>query len=179
MNQALNPTEQEILERTNCEIWGYDYSVDEFGPQLLPEYLPRTHFLRAAIGATTDPKSSPPSYSIQDLMKENGHDYIDILKIDIEYAEFNVLSSLNAYTLDVGTEMPIGQMLMELHLFSTQGITLPIFMDWWESMENRGFRPSWTEPNLLSVTLGIDDRMPRLTEYTFLNVKDINNKLFT
>lgn len=190
------PTEQEMLERTNCEIFGYDFSVDEFGPQIKPEFKARTHFLRAAISSSTNPSSTPPSYTIQDLMQMNGHDYMyaslprlslpcplasspllplqsnlltsssysDILKIDIEYAEFNALSSLNSHTQDAGLEMPMGQMLIELHLFQKQGITYPIFLDWWESMEYRGLRPAWTEPNLLAVTVKLEDGNPRLAE---------------
>lgn len=92
----------------------------------------------------------------------------DILKIDIEYAEFNALSSLNSHTQDAGTEMPIGQMLIELHLFQNQGITYPIFLDWWESMEHRGMRPAWTEPNLLAVSLKFEDGNPRLAEVCFV-----------
>jgi hypothetical protein len=93
----------------------------------------------------------------------------DILKIDIEYAEFNALSSLNAYTQVAMTEFPIGQMLIELHIFQNQGITLPIFLDWWESMEYRGMRPAWTEPNLLAVSMKSEDGNPRLAEVCSLS----------
>lgn len=31
-------------------------------------------------------------------------------------------------------------------------------------MEERGVRPTWTEPNLLAVTIGLKDKMPRLAE---------------
>jgi len=170
--------EQEMLERTNCEIWGYDFSVERFGPQILDDVRPRTHFLKAAIGSTTDTTKDPPSYTIQDLMAKNGHDYIDILKIDIEYAEFNALSSLNSYTQQLQQQMPIGQVLIEIHLMTAQGITAPIFLDWWESLEFRGFRSAWTEPNLLVVTLGMEGRMPAYAEYTWVNVQDPKNILW-
>jgi len=88
----------------------------------------------------------------------------DILKIDIEYAEFNALTSLNAYTQFKQTEFPIGQMLIELHLFKREPIRYSTFLDWWESLEYRGMRPTWTEPNLLGVTIGLEDMMPRLAE---------------
>ncbi|KAG9232587.1 methyltransferase domain-containing protein [Amylocarpus encephaloides] len=170
--------EQEMLERTNCEIWGYDFSVEGWGPQIQPDVRSRTHFMKAAISSDTDINSDPPAYSIQDLMSQNGHDYIDILKIDIEYAEFNALSSLNKHTQGLEIEMPIGQMLIELHLFNYQQITTPIFLDWWESMEYRGMRPAWTEPNLLAVSVHLEDGMPRLAEYTMVNVQDPKNILW-
>jgi hypothetical protein len=88
----------------------------------------------------------------------------DILKIEIEYAEDNALSSLNAHTQSQQTEFPIGQILIELHLFKREPITYAIFLDWWESLESSGLRPTWTEPNLLGVTIGLEDMMPRLAE---------------
>ncbi|KAH6666734.1 methyltransferase domain-containing protein [Halenospora varia] len=168
---------EEMLERTNCEIWGYDLSPEGF-KLIKPEHIVRTHFLQAGVAGNNDTVSAPPTYTIQDLMQMNGHDYIDILKIDIEYAEFNALSALNAYTQEHPQDFPIGQMLIEMHLLKSQGITYPIFLDWWESMEYRGLRPSWTEPNLVAVSMGLEDGQARLAEYTMLNVLDRKNKLF-
>jgi hypothetical protein len=156
-----------MLERTNCEIYGYDFSVDNWGPQILDDVRHRTHFTKAAISSTTDITKSPPAYTIQDLMAQNGHDYIDILKIDIEYAEFNALSALNSHTQQNQQQMPIGQMLIEIHLMTSQGLTAPVFLDWWESLEFRGFRPTWTEPNLLVVTMGFEGRMPAYAEVRY------------
>jgi hypothetical protein len=56
----------------------------------------------------------------------------DILKIDIEFAEFASLSSLShAFPKAAGMEFPIGQMMVELHLFSTSGITSGKFLAWY------------------------------------------------
>ncbi|CZS92019.1 hypothetical protein WAI453_000038 [Rhynchosporium graminicola] len=175
--------EQEMLQRTNCEIWGYDFSVEAFGPAITDEYSSRTHFLKAGIGGSTDEEKTPPFYSIQDLMKKNGHTYIDILKIDVEYAEFEAMTSLLSHTASLMQEFPIGQMLMEIHLFDgyqkMEGPqTLGQFLNWWEELEERGVRPAWTEPNLLAVTLGLEDQMPRLAEYTFVNVQDRKSLLW-
>ncbi|KAG4428980.1 hypothetical protein IFR05_015533 [Cadophora sp. M221] len=175
--------EQEMLERTNCEIWGYDFSVEAFGPAITNEYASRTHFMKAGIGGSTNEEKTPPYYTVQDLMKTNGHSYIDILKIDVEFAEFETMTSLLTHTASLMQNFPIGQMLMEIHLFGseiekTEPHTLGQFLDWWEAMEERGVRPAWTEPNLLAVTLGISDKMPRLAEYTFVNVKDPRSVLW-
>jgi len=170
--------EEEMLERTNCEIWGYDFSVEAFGPAIQSMYASRTHFLKAGISGKTDATRSPPFYTIQDLMAMNGHDHIDILKIDIEEAEFDALTSLNEHTQAHEHEYPIGQMLIELHLFARGGMTLPSFLKWWESLEFRGWRPAWTEPNLIAVTVGLEDKNPRLAEYSLINVADSKNLLF-
>jgi hypothetical protein len=68
--------EQEMLERTNCEVWGYDFSVGGFSNQLKPEMLHRTHFMQAGISGNTEAEKTPPFYTIQDLMQKNGHSYM-------------------------------------------------------------------------------------------------------
>jgi len=65
-----------MLSRTACEIWAYDYSVADLGPQLEPINRARIKFVQAGIAAQTDKNSQPPFYSIADLMKMNGHDYM-------------------------------------------------------------------------------------------------------
>ena len=43
----------------------------------------------------------------------------------------------------------------------------------WERLEARGFRPTWTEPNLVAVTMNVNgDKNPNMAEYTLLNVYD-------
>lgn len=168
--------EQEMLERTNCFIWGYDFSVEAFGPALVEPYRSRTKFLQAGINGQTDTVRNPPYYNIQDLMAKNGHTYIDILKIDIEFFEFSTLTSLIKFTRN--GEFPIGQMLLEIHLFGHQDSSLPVFIDWWESLEQVGMRATWTEPNLLAVTMKLEDGNPRLAEYSLVNVMSKSNKLF-
>jgi hypothetical protein len=65
-----------MLERTNCKIWGYDFSVQAFGPALVEPFRSRTKFLQAGIAGNTDTVRAPPYYSIQDLMAMNGHTYM-------------------------------------------------------------------------------------------------------
>lgn len=69
-----------MLERTNCEIWGYDFSVTSFGTNMAPGMASRAHFTQAGIG-DTDPTRDPPFYTIQDLMAQNGHDYMYCLPL--------------------------------------------------------------------------------------------------
>jgi hypothetical protein len=135
----------------------------------------------------------------------------DILKIDIEFAEFASLESLSkAYPREKGMSYPIGQILVELHLFQRNGMTSGQFLDWyvshlhlsfpptlsqnsnhstktsltqhplyrWEALEDRGLRATWTEPNLLAVTLNLEDKEPRLAEYSLINTKDMRSVLF-
>lgn len=68
--------ENEILSRTDCRLWAYDFSVVDFGVQLEPENRDRAIFLQAGIAGETNLTKTPPFYSIADLMKMNGHEYM-------------------------------------------------------------------------------------------------------
>lgn len=91
--------ENALLNRTNCEIWGYDYTVDAWDNQLHESYRPHTHILRVGISGETNGTRTPPFYSVRDLMRRNGHEYIDIMKMDIEGSEFDALTVLVGFVL--------------------------------------------------------------------------------
>ncbi|KAF8429657.1 methyltransferase domain-containing protein [Tirmania nivea] len=168
--------EEEMLQRTACGVWGYDPAVSKWGPQLSAKYVEqgRAKFLRAALGPTTEKKGDTSFYTLKKLMEMNGHTYIDFLKLDIEYAEFD---SITAFLNDfAGQELPFGQLLIELHVFKDR-ITARDFLSWWEALEQRGLRPVWTEPNLIYVTQHLSDSMPRLAEYTLININSSVNPL--
>ncbi|KAK2040417.1 hypothetical protein LZ31DRAFT_604177 [Colletotrichum somersetense] len=167
--------EQEMLERTPCVVWAYDFSVVDFGEQLAPSNRDRAHFSQVGIAGTTDTTKTPPFYSIGDLMKLNGHEYIDILKMDIEFAEFAALDGMHR-DFPVSGELPVGQLMVELH--TLEDMTSKKLLDWWERLESRGLRPTWTEPNMLAVTNNVRNKDPVMAEYTMVNVHDSRNILF-
>jgi Methyltransferase FkbM domain len=109
-------------------------------------------------------------YTLKTLMEVNNHSYIDILKIDVEGSEYETLTRfMNDFE---GQELPIGQVMIELHLVDDQHVNFKVFMDWWERLEAFGMRPVWEETNLLAVTLSIGDADPRCTEYVWINAND-------
>ena len=81
-----------------------------------------------------------------------GHNHIDILKIDIEEAEFDVLGELVASFADKNQPLPFSQLQLEIHAWH-QHAEFPYFLKWWESLEAAGLRPFWFEPNLIHVNL--------------------------
>ena len=160
--QQESSFEEGLLERTHCEIYGYDFSVSSFGQQIKgAERKSRAHFTQAGIAGKTDTAREPPFYSIQDLMEMNGHDHVDILKMDIEGSEFESLTSLLQHF--GGKEVPVGQIMIEVHLEGDR-MTTDSLLSWWEDLESVGFRAVWTEPNLLVTTLPFWDGMPRFAE---------------
>ncbi|KAA8493534.1 Methyltransferase-like protein 24 [Porphyridium purpureum] len=56
--------------------------------------------------------------SLTSIMKERGHTYLDICKIDVEGAEYEVLISL----LEDGGCLPTNQLLMETHSYQVAGL---------------------------------------------------------
>ncbi|RDW92395.1 hypothetical protein BP5796_01789 [Coleophoma crateriformis] len=172
--------EQQMMARTNAELWAYDLSIVDIAPFIHPAFRPRVHYQQIGIAGVTNPHNVPPYFSIIDLMAQNGHTYIDILKIDVEYAEFQALSTFELATRQPNMEFPIGQIIIEIHLFHGDGTTVngPLFLDWWASFEARGMRPTWAEPNLLTVTMKSEDEMPRLAKYSWINVLDTRSKLW-
>ncbi|KAF8890931.1 methyltransferase domain-containing protein [Infundibulicybe gibba] len=165
--------EAEILANTeNCEIWGYDFSVKSFGPQIPSSLAHRTHFHAFGLSGSDKhgPADDPKMYTLDSLMKMNGHTHIDILKIDIEGWEFETVTTLVKSYLSAGLPLPFGQLQLEIHIWNK---SFAEFLTWWETLEEAGLRPFWTEPNLVYQNYnkqGTSD----LAEYSFLNIKGNN-----
>lgn len=166
--------EAALLARTNAEIWGFDYSVSAWAEEV-PESS-RAHFEKAAIAGSTDREQEPPRLAVADIMAENGHRFVDVMKMDIESAEFGALRALMDATEQqagdvMGTKtLPVGQLLVELHLTSKEGVprTVRDLVDFFERLERLGMRPVWNEHNWIG---DVGSGHPRFIEYTFINVE--------
>jgi len=164
--------EAEVLANTkHCQIWGYDFSVNSFGPEISSLSL-RTHFHAYRLGGEdkNDPNDNEPTYTLESLMKMNGHTHIDLLKMDVEGWEFETMQSFLKPYVDSGKPLPFGQLSMEIHIWDK---SFEAFLPWWEMLEAAGLRPFWTEPNLVYLIYN-PKGTPDLAEYSFLNVKGDN-----
>ncbi|EDU49332.1 Methyltransf-22 multi-domain protein [Pyrenophora tritici-repentis] len=185
--------EAEMLDRVpSARIWGYDFSVDAWGPQIAVKDRHRTFFKKVGLGKEDAHSSDPPFWTLPSLMKQNNHTYIDILKIDVEGSEYDALDTMmdafdNMKTASGNSVLPIGQVMIELHLGdgvhlqdSSGGgsVNFGRFRKWWERLERMGMRPVWMEINLFAVTLGNTKSDPRCTEYVWVNAKDRRNVLW-
>ncbi|KAJ7366777.1 methyltransferase domain-containing protein [Mycena albidolilacea] len=165
--------EAEILANTdNCQIWGYDFSVNSFGPEIPRSQAHRTHFRPYGLAGTDahGPDDVHKMYTIESLMKMNGHTHIDILKVDIERYEFETLTALIKPYVASGKPLPFGQLQLEIHLWD---FSFSQFLTWWEMLEEAGLRPFWTEPNLVYQNYNRGGSTD-LAEYSFLNIKGDN-----
>jgi len=67
--------EAEVLSNTeHCQIWGYDFSVTSFGPEISPSLHHRTHFKPYGLSGSDKhgPDDKDPMYTLESLMKING-----------------------------------------------------------------------------------------------------------
>lgn len=147
--------EASVLESTeHCEIWGYDHNMKGFGRQVSATSFSkkhRTHFQRYVQLASEDKhgrNDDPKMYTLESMMRTNGHAYIDILKIDLEGLEFDTLKAIVQSYIDTGEPLPFGQLQVELHVW---GKRFADFLSWWELLEQAGLRPVMMEPNLVYV----------------------------
>ena len=82
--------EQDILQRTNCQVVTFDCNVE--GTSVHPRHT----FLKKCLGNTAAMEANPDEWiTLPAAMAQFGHNSITLLKIDIEGYEFDVLG---AYT---------------------------------------------------------------------------------
>jgi hypothetical protein len=163
--------EAELLSDTrHCRVWGYDPTAKSFGSKIPRALAHRAHFSPYSLSDKHEKETKRPMYTLESLMRMNGHTHIDILKIDIEGSEFETIANLFRPYIDSGKPLPFGQLTMEIHLWDK---SFESFLGWWEMLEEAGLRPFWTEPNLVYLIYN-KKGTPDLAEYSFLNVKGDN-----
>ena len=101
-----------------------------------------------------------------------GHTFIDILKIDVEGAEFDALTAFLKAFADADV-LPIGQLQLEIHA-SANRANFEYFNRWWAALEAAGLRPFYSDPNLVSVNLSRGSR-PEVIEVRVLN-RDVDQR---
>lgn len=128
----------------------------------------RSHFFPYALGPKDahSPVDDPKMYTLRTLMERNGHDFIDVLKVDIEGNEFDSLEVfIDSFH---GEPLPFGQLQLEIHVFGhVAWQDFSKFLKWWEKLEAAGLRPFFSEPNLVYVNL-VRGVRPELIEVCFI-----------
>jgi len=167
--------EAEILDRTSCEIYAYDGSVDKMGPEIKEndeEAQRRIRFFQKYIGN----KETNETSTLGGIMRRNGHSHINVLKIDIEGNEFHTLLQVLE---EFPHRLPFDQLLLEIHVpverngEKVVGFNLSFskFYKFWEKLENAGLRPFYKELNLHPCV--VLKALPSVAEYSFINVKGL------
>jgi len=155
--------EIEMLQTTNCEIFAYDASVDKV-IGIPEEYKSRVHFFKLFGGDENTEKVT----TLGEAMAKNGHDHIDILKMDVEKAEYKMIPQiLSEFGKD---NLPFGQLLIEIHATITSGSDFAKLYDFFISLENVGLRPFRNELNIAPYVGKKPNLKAALSEYSFLNI---------
>ncbi|KAG8215373.1 hypothetical protein J3R82DRAFT_8971 [Butyriboletus roseoflavus] len=162
--------EAEVLERTRyCEVWGYDYRSNSFGSIKRDR---RAHFHPWGLANIDAHVCFPSNLSLHhgNPILSADHQYMDILKVDIEGWEFEVLTQILQPYIASGEPVPFGQLLIEIHTWDKK---FEDVLSWWEMLESAGLRPFMSEVNLVyqNYNRGSDTA---LVEYSFINVKGNN-----
>lgn len=131
----------------------------------------RSHFFPYALGPRDAFSAAdvPKMFTLRTLMEQNGHNFIDVLKIDIEGHEFDSLEVfIDSFH---GEPLPFGQLQLEIHVNNNQKQYFPDFLKWWEKIEAAGLRPFFSESNLVYLNI-VKGSRPDLIEASFLACLD-------
>ncbi|KAF9426617.1 Methyltransferase-like protein 24 [Podila epigama] len=163
--------EAAMMDRTNCEVWAFDGSVNSVAGDAKGN--PRIHFSKVFIAQEDRVDLDGTVWkTLTTIMNENGHEWIDVLKIDIEGYEFEAMDALMDTYKD--RVLPFSQLQMEIHLTSpAMGMDIRgfrRFKKWFERLEAHHLRPFWSELNLIPNLLSISPTPPGLSEYSFINI---------
>ncbi|KAJ7926433.1 methyltransferase domain-containing protein [Mycena leptocephala] len=170
--------EQEVLTQSqDCQV--YDTFCPsrlilslraQRGPELCGDNKvnARAHFYPYKIGAVDRHDADPKEYSLPGIMRELGHEFIDIWKIDIEGWEFSALTAI--IESFKGKPLPFGQMQIEIHLnYEPDRVaTVGAFDKWWTTLEDAGLRRFWTETNFIDVSYF---RRDVCAQWSFINIR--------
>lgn len=169
--------EAEILSTTWCTVYAYDMTVDSIAKPLRTTN-PRVRFTKVGI----DGESNRDKLTFGDILRENGHEgqTIHILKLDIEGSEFATLQQILE---EFSEQIPIGQILVEFHIFEwkqreSKDVTkrnefieivkglekLGMRMFFCEPVDKKKYRHPWSEFSFLNMNLA----------HLFVEEKDMN-----
>lgn len=148
--------EEELVNRTHCQVFAFDPTVKDLPASAL-NATPPLQFYKQALG----PRDAPSrnfliERNLLSIMKELGHTYIDVLKVDVEGAEWASFAPVFA-----AGPLPVGQLLIELH-YKDVATTF----DFFGQLEKQGFRAFSRETNYHPCVTG---KMPIAIEYSFVH----------
>jgi hypothetical protein len=152
--------EFEILTRTPCSVFAFDPTIGSLPFHNLPlgplrnaskdeKFKHRIRFHKVALGVRSGTSEDHALIeSLPDIMSRLGHSYVDLVKVDIEGAEWDVFESLRTTSQTSGVRgvrehLPIGQLLIELHYTNMDSIR-----DFFDLMRSSGLAPFSREVRL-------------------------------
>ena len=160
------------LTRNNCEIHVFDYSLNSKKLAMV-QSVAGLVFHPYGIGEQDAVVKTPFNNgeqtvkqfqlkNLSSIMTELGHAWIDVLKMDVEWGEYNVLPSMVSHYAALKQDMPVTQALIEYH-HKPGNPKMAHLVQTLKAMEHIGFRVFNTEYN-------INGEPWNFIEYSYLNV---------
>jgi hypothetical protein len=137
----------------------FQYTVDGAGN-------PNIHFFKYSIGGEDRVENNGKIWkTLKTVMKENGHEWIDVLKVSNGGSEIDVLNSM----MDQFEVLPFSQLQLDVHPKGDMEnvVDFKKFVEFWDRLEASKLRAFWTEPDLV---YGYMNKDPALSEYSFINI---------
>ncbi|EKU20156.1 alpha 1,2-mannosyltransferase [Nannochloropsis gaditana CCMP526] len=148
--------EEELVNRTGCQVFAFDPTVKDL-PASAANVTPALQFYKQALGPRDGPsRNFLMERNLLSIMKELGHTYVDVLKVDVEGAEWASFAPVFG-----AGPLPVGQLLIELH-YKDVATTF----DFFTNLEGAGFRAFSRETNYHPCVTG---KMPVAIEYSFVH----------
>ena len=150
--------EEELIKmtETKCEVHVFDFTLPPEVAERV-QSIERVTFHNYGIGSVDSTISEEYAFgshvvsgyqlnTLPTIMKQLGHRWVDLLKIDVEGAEYEVLPSILSHYQAVGQQVPVTQAQVEYHHWPNKppAETLVATL---KAMETSGFRAFHTEFN--------------------------------
>ena len=138
--------EQALLSMTQCEVYTFDHTLNE-AAQAVVRGVPGLHFHNVGLGVRQTGQEGHPSrvLSLDQLMENLKHSWIDVLKVDVEGAEWALIQE---YYSPGNASLPVTQLLIELHTSNPpDGSMLQTVVKVFQLLLDDGYRVFSVEPN--------------------------------
>ncbi|BDA51472.1 probable methyltransferase-like protein 24 [Coccomyxa sp. Obi] len=141
--------ELEVINRTSCEVHTFDHTLGDHLRKQMAK-VAGLSFHPIGIG---DPSSGAGLQKLDQIMMDLGHEWVDVLKIDIETFEWELFSDFYA---SEGATLPATQLLVEFHWNWSHHVPGPspaitwnqsLIWDVFDKLEADNFRVFAVEPN--------------------------------
>ncbi len=159
--------EDQLLRTTNCEVHTFDPTLSD-KVQAAVEARPNLHFHAIGVGGSKKPVPGKTSVmldklqSLEHIMLDLDHTWIDILKMDIEGYEWSLFTD---FYKTPGARMPATQLLVEFHFPGQIGTVWEVL----DAILADNYRVFSVEPNYYCW----DGACARdLLEFAFIKVSD-------
>lgn len=170
--------EEAVLATTNCEVHVFDPTLGQAAFEKLAKQ-PKIQFHPIGLGPRNEQVQMHDNtmtmgnnnghtmdvLTLQTIMQSLNHNWVDVLKIDIEGFEYAVLQQLMENSK---SRLPVTQLLVEFHYWDHVQRTLPQdILATFKALVNNNFRVFSTEPNWWWT-----NKAHEFIEYSFLHVDD-------